>query len=294
MVLEGAKKIYEDKYKQLMIIPFAILIIAIAVLLFWKVNTGEFVSKDVSLKGGILVTVQTDEVLDIIEAEKQLEDKLNVGVSVRSLKAIGGAKIGYIFEIGETDLNGLKLAIQEITGIELKEGSYTIEEMSSSLSSAFWNSTIKAIIIALIFMSAVVFFFFRVPIPSGAIVLAAVSDVIGTIAIMNLLGIKLSTAGVAALLMLLGYSVDSDILLSTKLLKRTEGSIMDRTYSAIKTGLTMQITTLVALSVLYFVSPAALLKQIAIILVIGLLLDILNTWIQNVGILRWYKEVRGE
>lgn len=294
MALEGAKRIYEEKYKKLMIIPFAILIFAIIVLFFWKVNYGEFVSKDISLKGGILVTVQTNELLDIAEVERNLESELGIGVSVRSLKAIGETKLGYSFEFEKIDFEKIKTAITDVTGIELIEGIYTVEEMSSSLGSAFWSSTIKAIIVALVFMSIVVFFFFRIPIPSTAIILAAVSDVLGTIALMNVFGIKLSTAGVAALLMLLGYSVDSDILLSTKLLKRTEGSVIDRVYSAIKTGVTMQITTLVALTVLFLVSPAALLKQIALILIIGLLLDIINTWIQNVGILRWYLEAKHE
>ena len=140
------------------------------------------------------------------------------------------------------------------------------------------------------FMSIVVFFYFRLPIPSLAVILAGFSDLIGTLAIMNLTGIKLSTAGVAALLMLIGYSVDSDILLSARVLKRKEGTVLDRVYSSVKTGLTMQATAIIALAVMWIVTPAELLKQIAALLIIGLTLDIFNTWIQNVGILRFYLE----
>lgn len=291
MRLDGLKNFYESKYKKLMIISFIVLFLAIGVLGFWKVSTGEFIAKDTTLKGGILITVQTDEVFDIGEVEAGLEKELGISVSIRGLRAIGtGGNVGYAFELERIDVEEAKSAISKITGLELEPDSYTIEEMSSSLGGAFWSSTLKALALAFLFMSLVVLYYFRVPIPSGAIVLCAVSDLIATLAVMNLIGFKLSTAGVAALLMLLGYSVDTDILLSTKLLKRKEGTIMERVYSAMKTGITMEGTTLIALTVLWLISPALILRQIAVILIIGLLFDLLFTWIQNTGILRWYLE----
>ena len=90
--------------------------------------------------------------------------------------------------------------------------------------------------------------------------------------------------------MLIGYSVDTDILLSTRVLKRKEGTVMDRIYSAMKTGLTMNITTITALIVGLILSESEVISQIMIILLIGLFVDIINTWIQNVGILRMYLE----
>jgi preprotein translocase subunit SecF len=40
-------------------------------------------------------------------------------------------------------------------------------------------------------------------------------------------------------------------------------------------------------------STAAILKTISLILIIGLLLDLMYTWIQNAGILRMYLEKKG-
>jgi preprotein translocase subunit SecF len=77
-------------------------------------------------------------------------------------------------------------------------------------------------------MGLVVFFYFRSIAPSLAVILEAFSDIIVTLAIFNLTGIKLSTAGIAAFLMLIGYSVDTDILLSTRVLKRKDGTVMER------------------------------------------------------------------
>ncbi|MEM2874364.1 MAG: hypothetical protein QW063_02890 [Candidatus Nanoarchaeia archaeon] len=288
------KRVYEQKYKQLVAITIAMLIIFSGVLLFHKLQTGEFIAKDISLKGGLLVTVHSDKKIDIVAVEKALSRELGSSVSVKRLQAIGGVgALGYSFTLERTeDTDAVLTAISKVTGIELTKGTYTIEEVSSGFSTAFWQSTLKAIVIAFVLMIIVVLIYFRQLIPSFTVILAAVCDLIGTLAIMSLLGIKLSIAGIAALLMLIGYSIDTDILLATRMLKRTEGEIFERVKSSVKTGMTMQLTAIAALTVLWIVSPAEVLKQISAILIIGLLIDIPNTWVQNVGTLRWYLELK--
>ena len=90
--------------------------------------------------------------------------------------------------------------------------------------------------------------------------------------------------------MLIGYSVDTDVLLSTRVLRRTEGTVMDGVYSAIRTGFMMTSTTLVALLAGLFLANNDTIFQIMLILFIGLIVDLIMTWIQNVGVLRLYIE----
>jgi len=137
----------------------------------------------------------------------------------------------------------------------------------------------------------VVFLYFRSPILSFAVILAAVSDIIITLAITNIFGITIGKESIAAFLMLIGYSVDTDILLTTKLLKRRmEGTLMERLYDAMKTGFMMNFTTLAAIAVAFIFIQSEIIKQIMLIVFIGLLVDMINTWLQNAGILRWYLE----
>ena len=145
-------------------------------------------------------------------------------------------------------------------------------------------------VLAFIFMGIVVFLYFRIPVPSLAVILSAFSDIIVTLAVVNIMGMKLSTAGIAAFLMLIGYAVDTNILLSIKVLKRKEGGILDRILIAMKTGLMMSTTTIIAIIVALSFAQSEVLKQIMTILLIGLLVDLPSTWIQNAGILRWYLE----
>ena len=90
--------------------------------------------------------------------------------------------------------------------------------------------------------------------------------------------------------MLIGYSVDTDILLTSRVLKRQDGSLMERIYGAITTGLTMTAATFAAILTTLLLVNNETVKQIMIILVIGLIIDSIMTWIQNAAILRLYFE----
>ena len=137
-------------------------------------------------------------------------------------------------------------------------------------------------------MGIVVLLYFRKVIPALIVILAVISDIIATLAVVNLLGIKISTAGIAAFLMLIGYSVDTDMLLSTRMLKRKDLSMRNRIFSALKTGLMMSITTMVAISIALIFTQSEVIRQIMTILLIGLIFDLIFTWFQNMGVLRIY------
>lgn len=126
--------------------------------------------------------------------------------------------------------------------------------------------------------------------PSIAVIFAAFSDIIFALAIVDLIGIKLSAAGIAAFLMLIGYSVDTDILLTTRALRKREGSLNERIYGAFKTGMFMTLTGLAAVLPAFFIITGIpdSFRQIFLILALGLFADIINTWLTNASIIKWY------
>ena len=148
----------------------------------------------------------------------------------------------------------------------------------------------KTLIFSFIGMSIVVFLSFRTFVPSGAVVLSAFADIVMTAAMMNLVGIQLSLGTLAALLMLIGYSVDSDILLTNRVLKR-QGKLNEKLSGAFHTGIIMTTTTLAATTAMFLVSwfgAVQIIYEISAVLLIGLLFDVMNTWLTNVGIIKWY------
>jgi len=156
--------------------------------------------------------------------------------------------------------------------------------------------TINPIISAIIFLAfatVLIRIYIKNSVPAFAVMLSAFADIVMTLAIVNFVGIKLSTAGIVAFLMLIGYSVDTDILLTTRLLKKHE-SVNAALFGAFKTGTTMTITSIIAITAaLIVVFPfASVLNQIFTILLIGLTLDLFNTWVTNASIIKWYVETQ--
>jgi preprotein translocase subunit SecF len=174
-----------------------------------------------------------------------------------------------------------------------------IRQMGEVISKPLQEQALRAIIFSFIGMAIVVFIIFRTFVPSIAVVISAFADIVFAAAMMDVFGIALSLGTVAALLMLIGYSVDTDILLTTRLLKR-RGELNDKIKDAMKTGMTMTMTTLAALVSLYIISSGSylvssftridIIRDISVVLIFGLVADIVNTWMTNVGILRWYIE----
>ena len=143
-------------------------------------------------------------------------------------------------------------------------------------------------------MAIVIFIIFKTAVPSLAVIISAFANILMTLVTFNLLGMKMSSAGIVAFLMLIGYSVDTDVLLTTRLIKRKEGTLNKRIIGAMKTGMTMTLTSFFAfLAALFIVkSFSAELTQIFSVLVIGLGYDLFNTWVTNVSILKWYVEAK--
>ncbi len=132
-------------------------------------------------------------------------------------------------------------------------------------------------------------------VPSIAVIFAAFADIIITLAVIDIMEVRLSAAGIAAFITLIGFSVDTDILLTTRAMKKGEGSLNQRIYKSFKTGMLMTFTSLGALLPAFFIVsglPESF-RQIFLILAIGLSADILTTWLTNTGIIKIYCDKKG-
>ncbi|MEK6833313.1 MAG: protein translocase subunit SecF, partial [Nanoarchaeota archaeon] len=295
---EQHKKNWHDKhYKKLLLIPLALLIFSFVYMGIFYSQNNDFFLKDISLMGGTSVTINGN--VDIIPLKNALVDKFGE-VNVREVSdLITGEQLATIVET-TAKASDIKAFLEDYLGYKLIEGeNSSFESTDPSLGKSFYNQLLIAILISFVFMAIVVFIIFRTVVPSGAVIISAFADILMTLVAINLLGIKMSSGGIIALLMLIGYSVDTDILLTNRVLKRQEGSLNERLVGAFKTGLTMTLTSLVAVAVALLVvkSFSVTLTQIFTILAIGLIFDIFNTWITNVSILKWYvlsKERRGQ
>ena len=181
------------------------------------------------------------------------------------------------------------------TLINQKYPDASISQIGETFGKSLQYQAIIALLFSFIGMTIVIFVAFRTFVPAGAVVLSAFADMVMTAAVMNIVGIQLTLGTVAALLMLIGYSVDSDILLTNRVLKR-QGKLHDKLAGAFHTGIIMTSTTIAAVTAMFIVSwlgSIQMLWEISAVLLIGLIADIFNTWLTNAGILKWYVQKGG-
>jgi preprotein translocase subunit SecF len=268
--------------RQLAAIPLVLLAVALLVIAGWYVMTGAPVNQGIAFTGGTEVqiagsSVTEEQIREAFSAEPETIRSVPAeDVYIVTFKSDGGS-------VGATELEQQA----EDAGLDVR----SISEVSASFGADTQTLALGGLAVAFVGMSALVFAMFRVFVPSIAVVISAFSDIVIPLALMNVLGIELSLGTVAALLMLIGYSVDSDILLNNHILRRS-GDFYESTYRAMRTGVTMTLTSIAAMIVMTITATLfgiQLLAAIGTVLVFGLATDLMNTYLLNLSLLRWYK-----
>jgi len=291
-----ALKFYNKNYKLLLLILLILLILSLGYIAYFHQQNNDFIKRDVSLTGGTTITIFSEqEEININDLTNRLSQKID-DFNIRELSNFRTGKqeaiiIEIPIEATSEEYKTITSSIEDFLGYDLTSENSSVVSTGSTLGESFYKQLQFAILISFILMAIVVFIIFRTFAPSMAVVLSAFADIMMTLALVNILGIRVSSAGIIAFLMLIGYSVDTDIMLTTRLLKR-QGQINTKLKDAFKTGITMTLTSIIALSVALIITQSfsPVLKQIFTILLIGLGFDILNTWITNASILKWYLE----
>ena len=270
--------------RQLAAVPLTVLAVALVVIAGWTVVTGAPVNPGVDFTGGTELRIAVDAPSDAAAREQIREAFSADPESIQSVPSDGTYVV--TFQSGAASTTQLEETARD-AGFEIR----SLDAVSASFGGDTQLLALGGVVVAFAGMSVLVFAMFRSFVPSIAVVISAFSDIVIPIALMNVLGIELSLGTVAALLMLIGYSVDSDILLNNHTLRRS-GDFYESTYRAMRTGVTMTLTSISAMVVMTIVATIfgiGLLASIGIVLVFGLAADLMNTYMLNLSLLRWYK-----
>ncbi|KUG14565.1 protein-export membrane protein secf [hydrocarbon metagenome] len=269
--------------KQMMVIPLIVLILSLAVLGYNMATTGTLLTPGMDFSGGTAVTLFTADSPDMLRETFSGYPLISVD---------GGINDGKYLKFGPMDDASFQSLAALITE---RYPDAKIDQIGASFGKTLQDQASIALLISFIGMAIVVFVAFRALVPAGAVVFCALTDIIMTAAVMTLIGIELSLPTTAALLMLIGYSVDSDILLTMRVLKR-QGRLSEKLSGAFRTGIIMTTTTLAAIAAMWVVAAVGqitVIRDIASVLIIGLSLDMMNTWLMNAGIIKWYMQKGG-
>ncbi len=272
----------EHSSKKLIAVPLGILGLALLVLLVHFLLTGLPVSLGFEFTGGVSLQMQTDTPVDQIEQDFSNIEGVPAPDSVQAIS--GGAIVRY--QPLDDDQMG---ELQDFRDDEYPDAS--IEMVSPAHGLSLLYQSIGAVLFAFLLMTFVVFAFFRTFVPSMAIVASAASDMIVPIGVMTLLGIDVTLGTIPAILLIIGYSIDSDILLTRNTLTGRRKKFYENVRNAMRTGVTMTTTSMAAMAVMAVSAhffAIFILRDIGIILFFGLGMDLINTYMMNVAILRWH------
>lgn len=285
---EGFSSFYKENYKKILLIPALFFLISIGLIISTISSEGVPIYRDVSLKGGLSSIVNVDTQDTSEDLKKSLESKFQSNTFTISELLEKDKKIGFIIDtdLSEEELLGF---LDEKYNTKFVFGdNYSSNFISPTLSNSFFTQSMYILAISLTLMSVVIFLYFKQLVPSGAVVLSAIFDIIVTVGVLNAIEFKISIAGIGALLMIIGYSIDTDVLLTNRVYKEKGSDYFEKTFFAFKTGVLMSFTTLITGIAAMILTNSDVIYEISLILVIGLLVDFVSTWLQNAPILLWW------
>jgi len=245
----------------------------------------------------------------ITSNENKIKEQLDDASAVLAAIVLKASDIsGKTEQITATDMNSIKKAVNtlvlnaktayrekilSVLSEKVSYSSYSFEEVSPTLSRYLISKVIGVSWIAALIAIVGIFLIFRVPAPSIAVLVGAMSDILMALGAMAIFQIPLTLASFATLMMLVGLSLDTDMMLTIKTIKRSEDTPRHRAYSAFKTGFAMTSTVIVAFVVLLILGIIARIPtyyQIGAVAVAGMTADLIATWMLNAVLVLWHLE----
>ncbi len=184
-------------------------------------------------------------------------------------------------------------ALLDAVNSAVKADSVLVREVGSSLSVFFFSKLQNVVLLSLLLLAIIVFIMFRDIGPALAVMIGPLVDIILAAGAMSLLQIPWNLASIAAMLMLLGFSLDSYTMLTVRILKRSEDAPAVRAFEATQTAFLMnaaQVTGFGVLAAVAVVLQVPTYYQIGVVATIGGLADFLTTWFGNAPLLLWMNE----
>ncbi len=274
---------YLKNYKKMVFIPIAFIIFFAASIGYYYHVHGELVNEDISLAGGISLTLNTNISISPNLLAANLSSALGTPVSISVLHSqFSNAIAGYSMTAGiKVNATALTNAVATAFGIKMTAANSNVDYVSSQLAQGSLYDSLMLLGVAFVLVAVVSLFYFRNPSQAFSNVISIVSDIINVVGVLDILGISFSLASIAGILMIMGYSADRNIILATNILKRSEASMKYRLIHTIKTSLTMDAAALITFIVLFFGTTNTTIQNIAIILIFGVIFDDFTVWILN-------------
>jgi len=100
-----------------------------------------------------------------------------------------------------------------------------------------------------------------------------------------LLGIPISFAGLTSILLVIAYTIDDNVLLATRILSASIEEFYEQYKKSLITGATITAGLVISMVIVLIFSNSKLLNNIAEVLLIGYVFNLMNTYILNASLI---------
>ncbi len=286
-----------SKRKIFFAISGALLALSIILLVFKGLNLG------IDFTGGN--TIQIDmkkEIKDFASVENQIEGiiKKHAKTDDITVQKAGDTQV-YIRTVELADKTNKAITKDILSTFKLKESSIlSTVKINGTVSGRLIGDSLKAIIIAIILM--LLYITIRFDLQSGAsAVLALTHDVLIMLGFYSLFGLTVNTSFIAAILTILGYSINATIVVfdrvreNNRLLRRaTPDEVADDAIrSSYFRAINSSLTTLFTIGVLYIMGVDSI-REFALPIIVGIVAGTYSSLFLATPFWAWWKNLSAE
>jgi preprotein translocase subunit SecF len=263
------------KNRHLIAIPLAVAALFLAFILIFGLTLGR------DFRGGSVVMVQgLQNVPDPGDVKSAVESSLGRNVDVLPVEN------GFHIEtdtLSEAEENNVKGVLSDQFGISAS--SVTMESVGPAISSLQIEQILYSIIAAFAVIGVITLIIFRRRIVPIAILIVIGLDIICVFGYMSLLHVPLGLASMVAIVVLITYAVDTNILLVYHVLKGVGGEPRGQAAASMTTGVMTGAVLIVVFLSLNILTGIAQLNLLTATIIFGIVINIFNTWFLSAGLL---------
>jgi preprotein translocase subunit SecF len=278
----------ENNYKKFLLLSISLFAIFIGIILFNYFKYGYIINKSITISGGYVTLINNNYNLTNTEIQNILNQ-----MNITDYVLYSTPNIIYIES--RDQINGTLLInlLNQYYNISIQPSDISIQQYSSLVGDLIFNQFLFFVTLAMILAAFVIFIAFRVSNTTLNIISTILFDVIGLLAILSITKYPIGANGFIAMLMILGFAIDNNVVLSTNMIKEKDKPFIERVKMSFRVGMLMEIIALYTLLLLYFIVPDPSVKEFAFVLSTATILDLIYYLIGNIPLYKYF-EVKKE
>ncbi|MBF7095888.1 protein translocase subunit SecF [Alkalibacter mobilis] len=258
-------------HNKFFILSGLLILVSIGALLLSGLNLG------IDFSGGTIVHVdlnQQFETSDIREISDKFDENADITYAGEDRdQMILSTKV----DLSEQQRADFLDALSEKFGIEQADDLLSIDNVSATVGDELKKQALIAVVVAIVAMLVYISFRFE-PFFGVAAVIALVHDIIIVLGVYAVLGIQVNTPFIAALLTILGYSINDTIVVFDRIRENRgkynkydfENLVDDSIQQSMRRSINTSLTTVLAIGALYFVGVQSI-KDFTLPMIVGFL-----------------------